>query len=129
MLNKLTNILKTLGFNDKEAEIYSALLPMGSASIRAIAEKTNINRGNVYDILKSLANKGFIFAEKKGSRRKFLAKSPEELLESIEKKQKNLESQKKKIREAMPELLSFYAKQGGRPSVEYFDEDTGIRNI
>ena len=129
MIEKLTNILKGLGFNDKEIEIYSALLPMGSASIRTIAEKTNINRGSVYDILESLTNKGFIFAEKKGSRRRFLAQPPEELLESIEKKQKNLESQKKKVEKAMPELLSFYAKQGGRPSVEYFDDDAGIKKI
>lgn len=129
MIEKLTNILKDLGLSDKETEIYSALLPMGSASIRTIAKKTNINRGTVYDILESLANKGFIFAEKKGLRRKFAIKSPEELLDSIEKRQKNLETQKKKIGEAMPELLSFYAKQGGRPSVEYFDDDTGIKKI
>ncbi|OHA14423.1 MAG: hypothetical protein A2909_01250 [Candidatus Tagabacteria bacterium RIFCSPLOWO2_01_FULL_39_11] len=129
MFRELTNILRELGFNDKEIEIYSVLLPLGSASIRTIAEKTNINRGSVYDILESLANRGFITAEKKGSRRRFVVKSPEELLSSIEKKQKDFENQRKRITEAMPKLLSFYAKQGGRPSVEYFDDDSGIKKI
>jgi len=129
MINKLTNILKELGFQDKEIEVYFALLPLGSASIRTLAEKTGINRGTIYDVLESLTNRGFIAAEKKGGRRKFIIKSPEELLESLEVKEKNLENQKKKIKEALPEFLSFYAKQGGRPSVEYFDDDEGIKKI
>lgn len=129
MIEKLTNILKDLGFNNKEIEIYSVLLPLGSASIRTIAEKTNINRGTVYDILESLAKRGFITAIKKGERRKFALKSPEELLTFIEKQQKSLEAQKIKIKEVLPEFLSFYVKQGGRPSVEYFDDDQGIKYI
>lgn len=129
MIYELTNILKELGLNDKEIAIYSAILPLGSASIRTLAEKTGINRGTVYDTLESLSNKGFVAIEKKGSRRKFIVKSPEEISGSIEKQQKNLEKQRKKIDQAMPKLLSFYAKQGGRPSVEYFDDDEGIKKI
>jgi sugar-specific transcriptional regulator TrmB len=129
MILELTTILKDLGLSDKEIAVYSTILPMGSASIRILEKKTGINRGSVYDALESLAEKGFIAVEKKGLRRKFIVKSPEELLSSIEKKQRNLESQKRKIEREMPKLLSFYAKQGGRPSVEYFDDDEGIKKI
>jgi len=121
--------LKDIGFNDKEILIYSTLLPLGSASIRILAEKTGINRGTVYDVLESLSQRGFIEIEKRGSRRKFLVKSPEELLNSLEKQQRDLEIHKKKVEDVMPQLLSFYAKQGGRPSVEYFDDDEGIKQI
>lgn len=129
MITELTNTLKDIGFNDKEIVIYSTLLPLGSASIRTLAEKTGINRGTVYDILEALSQRGFIEIEKRGSRRKFLVKSPEELLNSLEKQQRDLENHKKKVEDVMPQLLSFYAKQGGRPSVEYFDDDEGIKRI
>mgnify|MGYP001569255068 FL=1 len=33
------------------------------------------------------------------------------------------------MRQALPAILSFYSKQGGRPSVEYFDSDEGIQKI
>lgn len=129
MITELTNILKDIGFNDKEIAVYSTLLPLGSASIRVLAEKTGINRGTVYDILESLSQRGFIEIEKRGTRRKFLVKSPEELLNSLEKQQRDLETHKRKVEDVMPQLLSFYAKQGGRPSVEYFDDDEGIKKI
>ena len=109
--------------------VYAAILPLGSASIRAIAEKTGINRGTVYDILEALSAKGLISSEKRGSKRKFIADSPEKVLEELEKSEKSIQLKKRKVQEAMPVLLSFYAKQGGRPTVEYFDDDQGIKTI
>lgn len=129
MVEKLTNLLKEIGFNDKEIDVYSALLPLGSASIRTIAERVKINRGTVYDILESLAKKGFIDVKRLGSKRKFIVKSPEELLVFIENQEKNIENTKTKIKEALPFLLSSYMKGGGKPTVEYFDDDKGIKNI
>lgn len=129
MVEKLTNLLKEIGFNDKEIDVYSALLPLGSASIRTIAERVKINRGTVYDVLESLAKKGFIDVKRNGSKRKFIVKSPEELLVFIENQEKNMENAKTKIKEALPFLLSSYMKGGGKPTVEYFDDDKGIKNI
>ena len=129
MFSKVIPLLKSIGFDDKEVSVYAAILPLGSASIRAIAEKTGINRGTVYDILEALSAKGLISSEKRGSKRKFIADSPEKVLEELEKSEKSIQLKKRKVQEAMPTLLSFYAKQGGRPTVEYFDDDQGIKTI
>lgn len=129
MIEKLTNLLKEIGFNDKEIDVYSALLPLGSASIRTISDRVKINRGTVYDVLESLVKKGFIDVKKSGSKRKFIVKSPEELLVFIENQRKSLENTKMKIKEALPFLLSSYMKGGGKPTVEYFDDDKGIKHI
>lgn len=121
--------LKDIGLVDKEIEIYCALLPFGSASVRTLAQKTGINRGSVHDALVSLESKGLIASDRKGSRRKFIVRSPEEILDTIYSRKKRLETTEGKIRQALPTLLSFYAKHGGRPAVEYFDSDEGIRLI
>jgi HTH-type transcriptional regulator, sugar sensing transcriptional regulator len=129
MLAKVIPLLKSIGLDDKEVSVYAAILPLGSASIRAIAEKTGINRGTVHDILELLSAKGLISSEKRGAKRKFIVDSPEKVLEGLEKSERSIQLKKRKVQEAMPVLLSFYAKQGGRPTVEYFDDDQGIKMI
>lgn len=129
MISKVVSLLKSIGLSDKEIDVYSTILPLGSASIRVIAEKTNINRGTVHDILNALTNRGLVIDERHGSKRKFIVESPEKVLDALDAEIKKIEVGRKKIVEAMPMLMSFYAKQGGRPSVEYFDEDGGIKVI
>lgn len=126
---KVKEVLKDIGLVDKEIQIYCALLPWGSASIRALAQKTNINRGSVHDALGTLEQKGLLAGEYRGSRRRFVIRSPEEILETLKNQRNRLDVIEKKVRDALPTLLSFYVKHGGRPAVEYFDFDEGIRQI
>jgi len=126
---ELKELLKDIGLVDKEAQVYSALLPLGSASVRTLAEKTGINRGTVHDSLLALEVKGLVLSERRGSKRRFLVRSPEDILKALRSQKKKIEATEKKVEEALPTLLSFYAKEGGRPSVEYFDSNEGIRLI
>ena len=125
----MKDVLKGIGLVDKEMRVYEALLPMGSASVRTLASRTDINRGSVHDALISLEQKGLVLGEKKGGRRRFLVRSPIDIIDTLEAQKKRIELAEKRVEEAMPTLLSFYAKQGGRPSVEYFDSDEGIKQI
>jgi|SRR3989344_4443299 len=126
---ELKELLKDIGLVDKEAQVYSALLPLGSASVRTLAEKTGINRGTVHDSLLALEVKGLVLSERHGSKRRFWVRSPAEILQTLENQKNKIEATEKRVKEALPTLLSFYAKEGGRPSVEYFDSDEGIRLI
>ena len=47
--------LKSLGFSEKEARVYLALLELGPSTTTEIARKSKINRTTGYDILESLA--------------------------------------------------------------------------
>jgi len=126
---KVKELLKDIGLVDKEIQVYCALLPLGSASIRLLSQKTGINRGSVHDALIALEKKGLAASERRGSRRRFFIRSPEEILETLAVQKKHLDAIAKKVRQAMPTLLSFYVKHGGRAAVEYFDSDEGIRRI
>ncbi|OGZ29253.1 MAG: hypothetical protein A2931_03685 [Candidatus Niyogibacteria bacterium RIFCSPLOWO2_01_FULL_45_48] len=126
---EVKDALKGIGLADKEMQVYSALLPLGSASIRILALRTGINRGSVHDALNSLEQKGLVSGERKGSRRHFSVRSPENIIDTLEAQKKKIERSEDMVRQALPALLSFYSKQGGRPSVEYFDSDEGIRKI
>ena len=51
--------LLKVGFKDQEAKVFMVLLTNSSLSASEIAEKANIRRTAVYDILKSFAEKGY----------------------------------------------------------------------
>ena len=54
------NFLKKLGFSDKEANVYIALLRLGPSSVRVLADECNLNRGTTYDALKWLQQQGLV---------------------------------------------------------------------
>ena len=126
---EVKELLKDIGLTDKEIAVYSVLLPLGSASVRLLAQKTGINRGSVYDALEVLLKKGLIASEARGAGRRFLMRSPDEILETLQAQKHHLELTEKKVHAMLPTLFSFYTKHGGRPSVEYFDSNDGIRRI
>ncbi|MDP2676730.1 MAG: helix-turn-helix domain-containing protein [bacterium] len=129
MVPELQTVLKSIDLNDKEITVYDALLPLGRGTVRELSMRTGINRGTVHDILETLLEKGLLLSERQGSRRRFLLAPPKNIVAVLEERGRALRDQTKKIEEVMPQLMSLYAKQGGRPRVEYFDSDEGIKKI
>lgn len=129
MVFELKNALKSIELSDKEIAVYEAILPLGRSTVRQLSAKTGINRGTVHDILEELTQKGLLLSERHGSRRRFLLASPENILAVLDKKERDIAEHKKKIEKVIPQLMSLYAKEGGRPLVEYFDSDEGIKCI
>ena len=56
----LTPFLKNLGLNDKEANIYLALLQLGKSTATKIAKKSGLKRPTTYVIIEQLIDKGFV---------------------------------------------------------------------
>ncbi|MBI5742552.1 MAG: hypothetical protein HZA25_01800 [Candidatus Niyogibacteria bacterium] len=126
---EIKTLLQAIGLNDKEVAVYGAILPLGSASVRTIADKSGINRGTVHDILENLAARGLLSFERRGARRHFFVESPDKVLGFLDERAAEIARERERAAQAMPALLSFFAKQGGRPTVEYFDDDEGIKHI
>ncbi|OJI07324.1 hypothetical protein BK004_01160 [bacterium CG10_46_32] len=125
----IESTLKKFGFHDKEIIVYLALLKLGSAPIRAIAETVNINRTTTHGILRSLSEYGLVSFVDKEKRRYFAAEPPEHLLGALKMKQNDLEQTRSDIEKILPDLKSLYEKSEGKPKVRYFSGDSGIRTI
>ncbi|MCX8190938.1 MAG: hypothetical protein N3D78_02005 [Candidatus Aenigmarchaeota archaeon] len=97
---KVMEALKSIGLNLYERNIWVALLSKGSASVGELTELSGVPRSRAYDILESLANKGFIVLQPTKPL-KAVAIPPEEALERVKKK---LEEQMKKQIEKIEEL-------------------------
>lgn len=115
------NILKSLGFSDKSAEVYLALLKLGPSSVRKLAEFCNLNRGTTYDTLKWLQEQGVVNFYHKDTKQHFVAEDPGQLHELIKKHQEELERANGELDKALPELQALHAKGGERPVARYFE--------
>jgi sugar-specific transcriptional regulator TrmB len=91
---KLMDALKTIGLNLYERRLWVALLAKGASTAGELSEIANVPRSRTYDVLQSLAEKGFVMVQAAKPLR-YVAFPPEEALERA----------KKKIEEDMKEVI------------------------
>lgn len=105
--------LEDIGLNMYERKIYSALLGRGVSTAGELSEMTNVPRSRAYDVLESLAEKGFAVI-KSSKPMEYVAIPPNQAIENIKKQHKQeLEEKLGKLdgfkdSEAVAELEELY---------------------
>lgn len=117
----LIDVLKNLGLNSKEAQVYLATLEIGTSPVSAIALKGKINRVTTYDILEKLVQKGLISSVTKNKIKYFTAIDPEILNNEFKRKVQDLQK-------ALPDLKRLKGDTI-HPHVRYFEGIEGIKAI
>lgn len=115
-------ILNQFGLSDKEADVYTALLELGTSTVNDIASKANIKRTTIYDLLSSLIRSGLVSQTQKGKKRFFYAEEPEKFHKILEEKQS-------KFLEILPVLKSLYNTSGKKPKIRYYEGIEGLKNV
>jgi len=85
-----TEILKKLGLNDNEVNVYLVLLRKGALGASEIAILLKLHRTHVYDLLESLVKKGVISYIVKDGKKFFQGVSPERLDVLLEGKREEM---------------------------------------
>lgn len=122
-------LLHMIGLTEQESATYLAMLQTDSASIRKISDKTGINRGTTYEILKRLLLKGLVSTRTVGVREYYVAESPEKIFDIIKDQRKELLTAQRLADSVIPELMSKKARPKGRPLVKYYEDDEGVATI
>ena len=91
---EVMDALKAIGLNLYERKLWVALLAKGTATAGELSEMTGVPRSRTYDVLQSLADKGFVVIQTSKPLR-YVAIPPEEALEKA----------KAKLREKMEEMI------------------------
>jgi len=115
---QVKSTLKSLGFSDKEAATYLAILSGGPDSVRNIAAKAGLNRGTAYDVLKELMRLGAVSFYNKEKKQYFVAEPPEKLMGVVAKRIEELESSRERLTSALPELQSLYDSGGPKSTTK-----------
>lgn len=117
--DKLLGILKKIGLEENEANVYLASLSLGPTTILKLARACNIKRTTIYGIVESLKQKGLMNIELKGLKQIYAPENPEKLESMLESRQ--LEFQK-----SLPEFLGLYKLKGEESVIKYY---TGISKM
>ncbi len=122
MTNILEKDLKAIGLKKNESEIYLYILQNGLSTPPQIARGTGIFRTNCYNILQTLKEKDIVEEQKRGSRRVYIARDPESLKLSLERR---IEA----VDRILPDLRSLYTTQKNKPIIRFYDGFEEVKNI
>lgn len=124
----LKNSLLNIGFPEKEAAVYLALLELGRGTVTAIARKANLNRTTGYHVLNSLANQGLVSVSGKEPLQEYIAESPERIVELMQKKFNEYQNYLAQAKETVPQLKSFH-NVSDRPKVRFYEGKQGLIDV
>lgn len=113
--------LETLGLNEKQAAVYTALLQIGHASAYAVALKSGLKNPTAYVVLGELAKKGLAHRVPRAKKRLYVARPPEEAFAVAEEKLKVAKS-------VLPELLAMAGMHGAPVRTRYFEGPKQVKD-
>jgi sugar-specific transcriptional regulator TrmB len=97
---KVMDALKGIGLNLYERRLWVALLARGTSTAGELSEIANVPRSRAYDVLQSLADRGFVVVQTAKPIR-YVAVAPEE---SLERAKKKLEEEVLRMHERIDEM-------------------------
>lgn len=118
-----------LGLKSKDWPVYLALLQLGTAPLRRIAEEAGLNRGTTYDALKRLIELKLASYVDAKSHRYFTAEDPSRLRGLATRREVAIQEARQEISSLLPELQTLLGASTHRPVVRYYEGDSGIRSI
>jgi len=124
-----TESLQKLGLNKAEAKTYLALLRLKESKTGVLCEKTNIPSSNIYSILESLMKKGFATYRIQNNVKVFLPSDPEILEEIFDDKQKEIEKERKEIKELIKNLKSEHNVPLALSGYKYFEGLQAVKSV
>ncbi len=121
--------LELLGLSEKDLAVYEALLRLGSAPLRRVAEEAGLNRGTAYDALKRLLQNGLVSYVDAKTHRYFVAQDPQTLRRLATHREVALRESRLSLEAMLPRFEELMGSEARRPAVRYFEGEEGIRDM
>lgn len=118
----LTEALKNLGLNEKEAKVYLALLQSGKTTAYNVAVRSGLKKPTTYVILDQLVEKGYAFKIPRAKKQMYAAESPDVVFALA--KERLLFT-----KDALPELMAIKKGEKDKVNVAYFEGVKGAEEM
>ena len=117
--------LVSVGFSEKEASVYMALLELGKRTASPIAAAAGINRTTAYNILGALVSKGLVSVSGKEPLQEYVAESPDKIIKLVSDELGEKQAELKRAEELLPQLKSMH-NVSDRPMVRFYEGKQGL---
>jgi sugar-specific transcriptional regulator TrmB len=116
------SVLRDIGFNEKEVDIYKTLLQLGISPASKVAKEIGFDRTSTYYLLQRMLEKGWVAEVIKSNTKTYSATSPKQIFEII--KEKTL-----RFQDFIPKLEEISHKQNDELNIEIRQGIEGFRYI
>lgn len=121
-MNNYLKILKNIGLNDTQAEVYLLLLRIGNSTMTELSRKSRVKRPTLYDNIQVLMDLGLVIKVFEGGKKYYSADSPDRLINIITQKQSLVQS-------VLPELLKMHSYSSQNATIQFFDGKRGAEKV
>lgn len=119
---EILEVLNNIGLNEKEANVYLAILELGMSSVHPISTKAQVKRPTTYLILEDLQKKGLVSVVPRAKKVLYTAESPEKILSDLGRKQEL-------VKRFLPEMLAMYNVKKEKPQMQLFEGKEGVMEV
>lgn len=128
---KIEQILQELGLQDKEPDVYLALLKTpGAQPASIIATRANLNRTTVYKSLVKLVKKGLVTKTQRQGITCFFAEEPDKRLETLLLSQrKHLDLINENLLTLLPDIKNMQQQELHKPKMRYYEGLEGVKRL
>jgi sugar-specific transcriptional regulator TrmB len=119
---EISDVLKQIGLNEKQASVYLSVLELGTATVNPIATKAGIKRPTTYLVLNELQAKGLVSLVPRAKKALYAAESPERFIGDLQKKQEM-------IKRFLPNMMALYNAKVDKPQVLLFEGKEAVRGV
>lgn len=124
---QIDGTLRKIGLTEGEIRVYTSLLEIGQSSTGKIVKDARVSSSKVYPILDRLISMGLVSYIKMGNVKLFRTTSPRKLLEMLEKRNSEIEEQKKEINSILPALLLKEKKEKSSHEASVYEGYKGVK--
>lgn len=121
--------LKYLGLTPGEVKVYSTLLKNGGQSVQGIITLSGLKKGDCYNKLYDLKDKGLIQEYKEKKAKHFRLTDPQKLEELANDQYQTALQAKKEVESTLPILMSSYNLNYHKPGVNMFEGKDALVRI
>jgi hypothetical protein len=127
--SSLRPLLKRVGLDEKEVEIYLAVLSLKVAPASDIAKLAKQSRTHTYLILRKLEKMGLVSETKEGSLIQFVAEPPERLISHLKDQEKEYRDLQSLVAGALPLLSAITKSYVSTPRITVLKGLDGMKQV
>lgn len=122
-------LLQELGLSQNEALLYELLLEKGLSKPADLVEPSGLGRGNVYNVLQQLLEKGLVQLKELGKFQLYEAIDPTGLRELLNRKREETARLEQTFQATLPQLTSLFRLSTGKPAIQVFEGLSGMEAV
>lgn len=123
------HLLEDIGLTKVQAAAYQALVQKGASGAPAISVAIGESRSNAYKVLDRLCELGLATKNQMGKKVTYYPASPAALEQLLQREAALTNLRGRKLRAAMPDLMSAFLASTEQPTIRFFQGVEGIKQI